>query len=122
MRGRRLRGALLLCLLPAAGCLRTSGPIGIELRETTRFESEWKHYRKLPSFKSFAVAGDPDGLHVSGYAYARPGRGPAIDGALAYCEQRRADRRIAGECRTYAVDDERVDGPSLEVETTFLSD
>lgn len=98
-------------LLTLAGCFRSPRPIGVKVREQTRFESEWKGYLKLSPLKSLAVAGDVNGVYVSGFAQASPTRERAVEGALQHCELRRLDRRIADPCRTYAVGDEKVRDP-----------
>lgn len=106
---RRALAALQLGLLLAAptGCLRSGGsPIGIETRSITRFDSEWKRYLAFSHFKALAVAGDPGGVHVTGYAHAYPGEAGARAAALEACELRRADRRIAAPCRIYAEGDD----------------
>jgi len=92
--------ALPLCVVACAG-----GPtIGIKLPRHTRFEAEWRTYRKLPEYKSLAVAGERDGIYVSGVAYDHRHRESAIEAALRYCEERRIDRRIAAPCETVAID------------------
>ena len=99
--------------LAIGGCMRSGGsPMGIPLREVTRFESEWKNYQRLGPRKALAVAGDLDGVYVSGFAFAYPIQALANDEALESCEERRADRRIEDECRLYAIGDLRVD-PTL---------
>jgi hypothetical protein len=52
------------------------------------------------------VAGNLNGVYVSGFAHAYPLPQLAVDEALDRCEERRADRRIADPCRTYAIGDE----------------
>ena len=68
--------------------------------------SEWSSYLRLSGFKSLAVAGNLNGVYVSGFAHAYPLPQLAVDEALDRCEERRADRRIADPCRTYAIGDE----------------
>jgi hypothetical protein len=102
---------LALCVLSLAGCFRSPRPVGVKLREQTRFESEWKGYLRLAPFKSLAVAGDLNGVYVSGFAQLSATRELAVEGALQHCRQRRLDRRIADPCRTYAVGDEKVPDP-----------
>jgi len=58
--------------------------------------------------RAIAVAGDLNGVYASGFAYAYPIQALANDEALENCEERRIDRRIEGECRLYAIDDDRV--------------
>ena len=80
--------------------------MGIPLREMTQFESEWKNFQRLRPRKALAVAGDLDGVYVSGFAYAYPIQALANAEALENCDERRADRRIEQECRLYAVGNE----------------
>ena len=109
---------LALLLLPpvvAAGCMRSGGsPMGVELRRSTQFESEWRHYQRRSGLKALAVAGDLRGVYVSGFAFAYPIQALANDEALDTCEQRRADRRIEDACRLYAIGDERVEDVGSE--------
>jgi hypothetical protein len=89
--------------------MRSGGsPMGIRLRTMTRFESEWKNYQRLGSLKALAVAGDLNGVYVSGFAYAYPIQSLANDEALENCEERRADRRVEDACRLYAIGDDQV--------------
>lgn len=80
-------------------------PIGIPLPASTRFGREWRNYEKLGPHKALAVAGDPHGRYVSGYAFGRSSKGSSIEMALEACESRRRDRRIEEPCRLYAVGD-----------------
>jgi len=101
--------ALAACLLAAGGCLRSGGsPMGIPLREVTQFESEWKNFQRLRPLKALAVAGDLNGVYVSGFAYAYPFQALANAEALESCEERRADRRVEQECRLYAIGDDPI--------------
>jgi hypothetical protein len=75
----------------------------------TQFDSEWKNYQRLGSLKAIAVAGDLNGVYVSGFAFAYPIQVLANDEALENCEERRVDRRIKDECRLYAIDDYPVE-------------
>lgn len=77
--------------------------MGIPLRPRTRFESEWRRYLNLPGEKALAIAGDRQGLYVSGHAYGHPSAAAAITEALERCEQRRSDRRVPSQCQLYAV-------------------
>ena len=107
MSARVTLAALAVCLLAAGGCLRSGGsPMGIPLREVTQFESEWENFQRLRPLKALAVAGDLDGVYVSGFAYAYPIQALANAEALENCDERRADRRIEQECRLYAVGNE----------------
>jgi hypothetical protein len=112
----RLKGiALASCLLAAGGCMRSGGsPMGIPLREMTRFESEWKNYQRLRNLKALAVAGDLNGVYASGFAYAYPVQALANDEALENCEERRVDLRIEDECRLYAIGNDRVTEAGIE--------
>ncbi len=110
MRARKQLALLALCPLVAAGCMRSGGsPMGVALRETTQFDSEWRNYRRLAGLKALAVAGDLRGVYVSGFAFSYPVQALANDEALDACEQRRADRRVKDACRLYAMGDERVE-------------
>ena len=80
--------------------------MGIPLREMTQFESEWKNFQRLRPLKALAVAGDLNGVYVSGFAYAYPIQALANAEALENCDERRADRRIEQECHLYAVGNE----------------
>lgn len=93
------------CLATVACAARAAKPIGIPMRTTTRFEAEWRDYQKYPSEKAFAVAGNLNGLYVSGVAFGYPSKESAKAEALYRCELRRADRRIASACHLYAVGD-----------------
>jgi hypothetical protein len=99
--------ATLLVMTTGVGCGRTGEPIGIPLRAKTQFQTEWKLYLSLPEEKSLAVAGDLDGVYASGIAQGAVSSEAAIAGALAWCEQRRQDRRITATCETYAVGSRR---------------
>jgi hypothetical protein len=100
--------AVLLAALSLGGCRGTAQPIGIPLRERSRFESEWRSYLQLEPEKALAVAGDVEGVHVTGFAFGMTSRDEAEREALRACAERRADRRLAAGCRLYAVGDERV--------------
>ncbi len=97
---------IVVALTAFAGCAASTRPMGMHMRTTTQFETEMNRFRALPPEKSMAIAGDPSGVYVSGYAYDYPTRELAVQEALQYCEQRREDRRIESECRTYAVGDD----------------
>jgi hypothetical protein len=110
---RRHLSLLLFCLTGAvalSACIRFDSAIGVPLRSKTRFESEWQHYLDLPDHKSLAVAGDRKGVYASGVAYGYPSqrRADAVADALRHCEERRRDRSVDDECRTYAIDGEPV--------------
>jgi hypothetical protein len=98
--------ALLVVASLLGGCASWGRPIGIPLRNKTRFESEWKGYRELPGYKALAVAGDLGATYVSGWTSEYYEQQKATADALKSCEERRRDRRIAGECRVYAIGDE----------------
>ena len=102
--------ALGVLLFAVGGCMRSGGsPMGIPLREMSQFDSEWKNYQLLRSLKALAVAGDLNGVYVSGFAFAYPVQALANDEALENCEERRPDRRVEQECRLYAIGDDRVE-------------
>jgi hypothetical protein len=105
---RRARVALLLAAAAGfAGC-RSAQPIGVPLRERTRWESEWQSYQRFSEKKALAVAGDIQGRFVTGIATGRATEQDAVKAALDDCALRRADRRLADECRIYAIGDEVV--------------
>ncbi|MBW2243162.1 MAG: hypothetical protein JRH01_14345 [Deltaproteobacteria bacterium] len=100
--------ALLIAATPLVACRRSARPIGVPLKQTSQFDSEMRRYRGFEPHKAIAVAGDVGGRYAMGYAQGLPSREAAIAEALAYCEQRRKDRRIEAECRLHAVGDEVV--------------
>jgi len=107
--------ALGVLLFAVGGCMRSGGsPMGIPLREMTQFDSEWKNYQRLGSLKALAVAGDLNGVYVSGFAFAYPVQALANDEALENCEERRADRRVEDACRLYAIGDDRIQEAPIE--------
>jgi hypothetical protein len=106
----RTFSALLLSAVLLAGCASWGRPIGMPLRNKTRFASEWKDYTELPGFKALAVAGDLGGKYVSGWTSEYCEQQSATADALKNCEQRRRDRRIAGQCWVYAIGDEIYQG------------
>jgi hypothetical protein len=95
-------------LVPACGVFGRS-PIGLELRESGRFDSEWRRYLQLPPHKSLAFAGEVEGRYVIGYGFDEISGHAAEYAALKDCEIRRVDKRIESECRTVAIDDEFID-------------
>ena len=115
---KRLALPLLACAVLSA-CfapgppLGSSRPIGVKLRTRKQFESGWRRYLRLSPPKSLAVAGNLDGVYVSGLAYDHDSTARAVEAAIEYCEQRRIDRRIEDDCTTYAIDDEIVKAPFL---------
>ena len=109
MSARARLAALGALLLAAGGCLRSGGtPMGIPLREVTRFEADWGFYQRLRERKALAVAGDLGGVYVSGFAYAYPTQSLANGAALERCEERRADRGIEAPCGLYAIGNTRA--------------
>jgi hypothetical protein len=68
--------AFLIVVLPllAAACGFGRSPIGLELRESGRFDSEWRRYLQFPPHKSLAFAGDVEGRYVIGYGLRCTGR------------------------------------------------
>lgn len=103
--------ALLIVAMPmlAAACGFGRSPIGLELRESGRFDSEWRHYLKLTPHKSLAFAGEVEGRYVIGYGFDEITGHAAEYAALRDCEIRRVDKRIEPECRTVAIDDKFID-------------
>lgn len=101
-----LVGTLLL-----TACSRSARTIGISMSAApTRFEREWRAYRKHPPQKALAVAGNLMGLYVSGVAFGDSSDILAREQALSNCEQRRADRRLEAACRMYAIGDTVLEG------------
>ena len=100
---------MLACLFVVSGCFRSGGsPMGVALRDTTQFEAEWRNYQGLTGLKALAVAGDLQGVYVSGFSWAYPIQELANDEAMENCDERRLDRRIEDPCRLYAEGDERL--------------
>jgi len=91
---------LLLC-----ACAREHGPIGLQLRSSGRFDSEWNHYLQLEAHKSLALAGDVEGRYVIGYGFEEATLAEAMTAAIDDCDLRRADKRIEDPCKIVAVDD-----------------
>ena len=83
--------------------------MGVPLRTTTQFESEWRSYQRLTGLKALAVAGDLNGVYVSGFAWGYPIQRLANQEALENCEERRRDRRVEDACRLYATGDDLVE-------------
>jgi hypothetical protein len=96
---------LTLACLASLGCAALRAPVGIPVRAQTRFRTEWRDYLWLPGEKAIAVAGDVEGLYVSGVAHGLASAEAAVREAVARCERRRVDRGIAAACRLYAVGD-----------------
>jgi hypothetical protein len=94
---------LLLC-----ACTGARGPIGLQLRTSERFDTEWREYLKLPPHKSVAFAGEVEGRYVIGYGFEKATPAEAMSAAIEDCNLRRADRRIEDTCRIVAVDDELI--------------
>jgi hypothetical protein len=103
-------GALLLSVALLDGCASWGRPIGVPLRNKTRFASEWKGYQERSGFKALAVAGDLGGTYVSGWTSEYREQKEATADALKGCEERRRDRRIRDECRIYAIGNEILQG------------
>lgn len=87
-------------LLTLAGCRHAANPFAAE---ETGFEAEWKRYVALPQFKAMAVAGDTNGVYVSGTSHGRSSWQEAIAEAYALCEKRRTERGISTPCRPHAI-------------------
>lgn len=108
MRRRARAALLLLAAAGVGGCRSAAQPIGVPLRERTRWESEWQSYQRLGAEKALALAGDRQGQFVIGIAFGRATREEAVQAALDECAQRRADRRLDDACSLYAAGDEIV--------------
>lgn len=94
--------------MTVAACVHMSTPIGIKLRGSTQFESNWNSYTKLPMSKAFALAGGISSKHVSGLAWGKASAEDAAEEAMRFCEERRRDRRITEACHLYALGDHIV--------------
>lgn len=101
---------LLVVLALPAGCRSKAKPIGVPLRDRTRFDAEWSRYVQFEPHKALAVAGDIQGQYVTGFSLGKASRDEAVQSAMDACAQRRTDRRLEDECRLYAVEDEVVAG------------
>lgn len=104
-----LRLALALCLALLA-CRSSSGPMGMDLRSTSRLEAEFKRYEQLVPHRAMAVAGDEGGRYAMGYAFGESTAATAAAAALAACEERRRDLGLEEDCRLYAQGSEILDG------------
>jgi hypothetical protein len=100
-----LLAILAAVILPQAGCRENIRPIGVRLKKTSQFENEMKRYHKFDLHKAIAVAGDVQGAYAMGYAVGAASQEQAIREAFAECQKRRSERRIAGDCSLYAIDD-----------------
>jgi len=103
-------GWVLLAILAAAmlaqtGCRENVRPIGVRLKKTSQFENEMKRYHEFDLHKAIAVAGDVQGAYAMGYAVGATSQEQAIREAFAECQKRKSERRIAGDCSLYAIDD-----------------
>jgi hypothetical protein len=92
-------------MLAQAGCRESIRPIGVRLKKTSQFENEMKRYHEFDPHKAIAVAGDVQGAYAMGYAVGAASQEQAIREAFAECQKRRSERRIAGDCSLYAIDD-----------------
>lgn len=86
---------LALALAVAAGC---SAQVGAPIRRRARIDALEAHFSRLPPARALAIAGDPAGLFVAGYASGRASLAEARALALSRCEERRRDRRVAAPC------------------------
>jgi hypothetical protein len=106
------RGVWLALLLVAAaalaGCRSPAQPIGVPLRDRTRWDAEWRSYQRFDEPKALAVAGDIQGQFVTGIASGMATQEGAGKAAMEECAQRRADRRLTDECRIYAIGNDVV--------------
>jgi len=107
---RRASWLALLLVVAAVftGCRSPAQPIGVPLRDHTRWEAEWRSYQRFDEQKALAVAGDVQGQFVIGIATGRATQEDAVKAAIEECAQRRADRRLTDECRIYAIGNEVV--------------
>jgi hypothetical protein len=105
---RRTIGWLVSISLALCACVSEHGPIGLELRSSGRFDSEWSHYLKLETHKSLAFAGDVEGRYAIGYGFEQATLAEAMTAAIEDCNSRRRDKRIEDPCRIVAVDDELI--------------
>jgi hypothetical protein len=106
-RGAR-RALLLVAAAGLAGCRSPAQPIGVPLRDRTRWEAEWRSYQRFDEHKALAVAGDMQGQFVTGIATGQATQEAAVTAAMEDCAQRRADRRLTDECRIYAIGNDVV--------------
>lgn len=110
---RRLGIVLLLQVLLFASSCDSRQPIGFALHELEteiRYCGEYMDFRKLPTPKALAVAGDPCGVFVSGLAYENDAdpdddMRPPDERAMERCDRRRADRRVAEPCVLHVIGD-----------------
>jgi len=98
---RRLVAACAVAAVALPGCWLPGHTIGVEMRNKTQFESEWKDYCEAKPFKTLAFAGDVDGVYVSGLVTNAASQEEARSEALRACERRRIDMRIPAACRIY---------------------
>jgi hypothetical protein len=105
---RRNTGWLVSIPLVLCACVSEHGPIGLELRSSGRFDSEWRHYLQLEPHKSLAFAGDVEGRYAIGYGFEGATLAEAMTAAIDDCNLRRADKRIEDPCKIVAVDDELI--------------
>jgi hypothetical protein len=101
--------ALLLFAAPGfASCRSPAQPIGVPLRDRTRWEAEWRTYQRFKEPKALAFAGDMQGQFVTGISTGQATQEDAVKAAMQDCAQRRADRRLTDECRIYAIGNDVV--------------
>lgn len=99
---------LLVATAGFAGCRSPAQPIGVPMRDRTRWEAEWRTYQRFEGPKALAVAGDMQGQFVTGIATGQATQEDAVKAAMEDCAQRRADRRLMEACRIYAIGNEVV--------------
>ena len=99
---------LFIAAVGIGGCRSPSQPIGVPMRDRTRWEAEWRTYQRFDEPKALAVAGDMQGQFVTGIGTGQATQEEAVTAAMEDCAQRRADRRLTDECRIYAIGNDVV--------------
>jgi hypothetical protein len=91
-------------LLYASGCAG-KGSVGFPidaLEREIRYCGEYREYLRLAGPKAWAVAGDAEGIFVSGLSYDDDSSETPELRACQFCEGRRRDRRIDAPCVLHA--------------------
>lgn len=97
-RGRSAE-AVAVAALAAALCACASAPAA---EPHAGVSKQWGKFLSMPHQRAFALAGDPDGVWVGATVGGYRSPMEAEREALKQCEQRRAQRKLASECRLYA--------------------
>ena len=71
----------------------------------------WRQFETLPTMRSMAISGDPDGVWVGAAVGDEPSQRAADIAALTECRRRRTIARLQTRCRVYARGDEIVWNP-----------